>query len=86
MFEGKELEGKIGDNGKYSVDVKPDITVEGEAEASYKLSDYFSIAGSVKLTADPLKALADLVKDSKSEFVKGAVDTLMKMVRPAAQP
>ncbi len=84
MFEGKELQGSFPE-GSYYVDVKPDLTVEGSGSASksFALGDYVSLNGSlnVSVKCDPLKALQDLVKDSKSIALKGMIDSLIRILR-----
>lgn len=79
MLEGKELEGKIGDTGSYSVDVDANLKCVIEVAVSKE------IAGIKATTANSIELdVADLLRLSTGKVnnavYTGAVETILKIL------
>jgi hypothetical protein len=79
MLEGKELEGKIGDTGSYSVDVDANLKCVVEVSITKEIAGIkASTANSVELD------LADLLRQAtgkvQNAVFTGAVETILKVL------
>lgn len=91
MLEGNELEGKIGEVGKYVVDVKGDGLNIGKVEAGAELKfekDLIAsmpgvlqveFEGKVKLKADPVQLALIEIKNLHSDFADVIANALAKL-------
>jgi len=65
MLEGKELEGKIGDKGSYSIDVDSALNVEIKVGGGNLETDGVEVGGYAKLTLWKILEKAALATDTK---------------------
>jgi L-alanine-DL-glutamate epimerase-like enolase superfamily enzyme len=82
MLEGKEVEGKIGEVGQYSVDVMPDANVNADASVAYEqmFGKFLKVkaVGGLQVELDTIGGLKELVKGN--EFLVKAIDSIALMV------
>lgn len=76
MLAGKELEGKIGNVGDYSVDLDMKGTVTADAKAEKAVGQFLTVKGSLTVQADVVGMILAKYKTSTNPLIKGMAEKL----------